>query len=47
MGKIIGGIDVELLLAAAKRSVEMAIEEDETTAETWLRSEAERLGVKL
>lgn len=35
------------LLELAKHAVEMAIEQDETVAESWLRGEAARLGVTL
>lgn len=35
------------LIEIAKRGVEMAIEEDETTAENWMNEEVEKLGVEL
>ena len=35
------------LLESAKRAVEIAIEQDEATAEAWIKSEAQRLRVIL
>jgi len=35
------------LIEIAKRGVEMAIEQDETTAENWINEELEKLGVEL
>ena len=35
------------LLEIAKRGVEIAIEQDEDTAENWINSELEKLGIKL